>query len=114
MHWVRKPRLYSAVATVAVEMVFSLLRVSSLNLVMALLVRFADSVDRGFIDRRAEAVFEEIEISALVGLPYIAREHPAIAALVAGFGLLLFAPALRQLLLRNVEIAVTRLPIHRD
>src|SRR6266568_3281978 len=34
MHWVRKPRLNSAVATVAVLMVLSLLRVVSLSLVM--------------------------------------------------------------------------------
>jgi hypothetical protein len=36
MHWVRKPRLNSAVATVAVLMVFSLLRVASLSFVMDL------------------------------------------------------------------------------
>src|SRR6266480_911620 len=34
MHWVRKPRLNSAVATVAVLMVFNLLRVASLSVVM--------------------------------------------------------------------------------
>src|SRR4051794_13984755 len=34
MHWLRNPRLNNAVATVAVEMVFSLLRVASLSLVM--------------------------------------------------------------------------------
>jgi len=34
MHWMRKPRLNNAVATVAVETVFSLLRVASLSLVM--------------------------------------------------------------------------------
>src|SRR5580704_1819470 len=34
MHWVLKPRLYKAVATVAVLMVLSLLRVASLSLVM--------------------------------------------------------------------------------
>src|SRR5258707_2134101 len=34
MHWLRKPRLNSAVATVAVLMVFSLLRVASLSVVM--------------------------------------------------------------------------------
>src|SRR4051794_28123573 len=34
MHWLRKPRLNNAVATVAVEMVLSLLRVASLSLVM--------------------------------------------------------------------------------
>jgi hypothetical protein len=38
MHWVRKPRLNSAVATVAVLMVFNLLRVASLSLPMALFV----------------------------------------------------------------------------
>src|SRR3954464_11762507 len=37
MHWLPKPRLNSAVATVAVEMVLSLLRVASLSLVMKLL-----------------------------------------------------------------------------
>src|ERR1700738_2709271 len=36
MHWIRKPRLNSAVATVAVETVLSLLRVPSLNFVMVL------------------------------------------------------------------------------
>src|SRR3982074_1762009 len=41
MHWVRKPRLNSAVATVAVLMVLSLLRVASLSLVMVLGSQFA-------------------------------------------------------------------------
>ena len=34
MHWIRKPRLKSAVATVVVETVFNLLRVASLSFVM--------------------------------------------------------------------------------
>src|SRR3981189_3175059 len=37
MHWVRKPRLNNAVATVAVLMVFSLLRVASVSFVMVFL-----------------------------------------------------------------------------
>src|SRR5690348_6711041 len=37
MHWMRKPRLNSAVATVAVDTVLSLLRVASLSLGIALL-----------------------------------------------------------------------------
>src|SRR5258705_4685717 len=41
MHWMRKPRLSNAVATVAVETVFSLLRVASLSLVMSFISRFS-------------------------------------------------------------------------
>src|SRR5665213_4448035 len=42
MHWVRKPRLNKAVATVAVEMVLSLLRVASDSfVVMASILRFS-------------------------------------------------------------------------
>src|SRR4051794_36262891 len=46
MHWLRKPRLNSAVATVAVEMVFSLSRVASLSLVMELSSSFSGPVSR--------------------------------------------------------------------
>src|SRR5258705_3497321 len=49
MHWMRKPRLSNAVATVAVETVFSLLRVASLSLVMSPISRF--SVIPGWSER---------------------------------------------------------------
>src|SRR5580698_9798501 len=85
MHWTRKPRLYSAVATVAVEMVFSLLRVASLSFVILFL---PELVDRRLSDRRAEIGLEEIEVAAFIGLADMAGEHPAIAALEAGLWLL--------------------------
>src|SRR6266403_5651643 len=49
MHWVRKPRLNSAVATVAVLMVFSLLRVASLSVVMILLFSCSDTNEPTFV-----------------------------------------------------------------
>src|ERR1700738_339711 len=139
MHWVLKPRLNSAVATVAVLMVFSLLRVASLSLVMCLypscpsfrgarsanlrcatahrgISRFrvwsfgpsrndgVASINRRLIDRRAKAGFEKIEIAALVGLPDVPGEHPAIAALEAGLRLLPFGAAFCQFRFRDIEI----------
>src|SRR5712671_2919802 len=55
MHWVLKPRLNSAVATVAVLMVLSLLRVVSLILVMVCLLSVAGhSEARGARTRNLE------------------------------------------------------------
>src|SRR6202012_1550486 len=45
-------------------------------------------INRGLADRGAEIRFQEIEIAALIGLLDMAREHPAIAALVASLRLL--------------------------
>jgi hypothetical protein len=42
------------------------------------------SIDRRLTDRLAEARLQEIEVAAFVD---VVREHPAIAALVAEFGL---------------------------
>src|SRR5689334_20511688 len=109
MHWMRKPRLNSAVATVAVETVFSLLRVASLSFDIVLYpscpsfrsasAERANPESRGsgfalcaprndvslinhrFSDGCAKAGFQEIEITAFIGLTDVARKHPAIAAL---------------------------------
>src|SRR6266849_3107214 len=145
MHWVRKPRLNSAVATVAVLMVFSLLRVASLSLVMISIpvlsfrdgpkdqtrnlevprcaiahLRFASrpgtttSVNRRLADRRAKAGFEKIEIAALIGLPDVTREHPAIAALKTGLGRLPFGAAFCQSRFGYIEIDAARRDVERD
>src|SRR5216684_5936397 len=105
MHWVRNPRLNSAVATVAVLMVLSLLRVASLSLVMVLGSQFAvipgrakrepgisrfrvqgfalprndgASINRRLAHGPAKTRFEKIKIAALIGLLDVAGEHPAI------------------------------------
>src|SRR5215831_858613 len=96
MHWMRKPRLNKAVATVAVETVLSLSRVVSRSLVIAFVPlsfrgdapasnpeRRVELVNRGLIDRLAKTGFQEIEITAFVGLLDVFGEHPAIAALEA-------------------------------
>src|SRR6195952_2987010 len=73
--WLRRPRLYSAEASVAVLTVLNLSRVSGCS-VMDLL----RSVDHRFGDRRAEFGAQEIEVAAFVGLLDVLGEHPAIAA----------------------------------
>src|SRR3954468_25101255 len=101
MHWLRKPRLNSAVATVAVEMVLSLARVASLSLVMISLSWLTRSraplINRRLLDRGAKAGFEEVEVAAFIGLPDMPREHPAIAALEARLRLLPFGAAFCKL-----------------
>src|ERR1700681_3490983 len=141
MHWVRNPRLNSAVATVAVLMVLSLSRVASLSLVMCSYpscpsfrgARSANpesrdsgsgpadhpgmtgvSINRRLADRRAKTRFEEVKIAALIGLFDVAGEHPAIAALEAGFGGLPFGAAFGQLRLRNIEIDAARGDVERN
>src|SRR5712671_2127895 len=106
MHWMRKPRLNSAVATVAVETDLSLLRVASVSLVivsfsplrhsgMRLLAqaRNDESINRRLADRGAESGFEKIEVAAFVGLFDVFRKHPAIAALETALRLFPFAAA---------------------
>src|SRR5882724_7651237 len=147
MHWTRSPRLNSAVATVAVEMVLSLSRVVSLSLVMVCslspfvipgwpegpgpesITTFGsmDSglaaarrpgmtrlINRRLADRGAESRFEEVEIAAVVGLLDVAREHPAIAALEAPFGLLPFGAASGKLGFAHIEIDGARGDIEGD
>src|SRR5215475_13676420 len=101
MHWMRKPRLNSAVATVAVETVLSLLRVGSLSLDM---VSRSASINRGFIDRLAKTGLEEIEVAAFIGLLDVLGEHPAIAAFEAALGLLPCSAAFGELCFGYVEI----------
>src|ERR1700722_4786551 len=119
----RKPRLNKAVATVAVETVFSLLRVASVSFVMvhpfSLLSfrgdakhrtrnlevpgslrapeRRVNSINRRLLNRRAEAGFEEIKIAAFIGLLDVSGEHPAITAFEPGLRLFPFGAALCQL-----------------
>src|SRR5450631_41046 len=155
MHWVRKPRLNSAVATVAVLMVLSLVRMASLSLVMVLrsyivprrmhlLSSFRDTplwrgpgihtprggygfrarafarpgmttlINRRLADRRTKAGFEEVKVAAFIGLLDVAGEHPAIAALESGFGLLPFGAAFCQLRLRHIEIDAARSDVERN
>src|SRR5450631_147608 len=141
MHWVRNPRLNSAVATVAVLMVLSLLRVASLSLVMCSYPSCPSfrgapsanpesrdsgsgpsdhpgmtgvSINHGLADRRAKIRFEEVKVAALIGLPDVAGEHPAIAALEAGLRLFPCGAALCQLRLRNIEIDAARGDVERD
>src|SRR3954467_3592774 len=126
--WMRKPRLNSAVATVAVETVLSFARVASLSFdIWPILLSFRggapasnpesrgsgftlrvprndSSINRRLAHRRSKAGFEEIEIAALVGLLDMLGEHPAIAALETPFRLLPFGAALCQLGFRHVEI----------
>src|ERR1700742_1302628 len=81
MNCVRKPRLYSAVASVAVVMRFSLSRVSGLRG-----MAFSRSIDSRLVNRRAEFGLEEVEVAALMRLANMLGEHPAIAAFEAGRG----------------------------
>src|SRR3954449_11756763 len=97
--WMRRPRLNSAVATVAVETDLSLLRVASVSLVMS-----RSLVNRGLADRRAEIGLEEIEIAAVIGLLDVLGEHPAITALEAALGLLPGGAALFQFGVAHIEI----------
>src|SRR5258707_15206696 len=115
----RKPRLNSAVATVAVETVLSLLRVASLSFDIGFIpvclsfrgARSANpesrdsgsgpsdhpgmtgSINRRLADRRAKAGFEEIEVAAFTALFDVPGEHPAITALKAALRLLPFGAA---------------------
>src|SRR4051812_14278404 len=102
---------------------FSLLRVSSVSLGMrsylpwyceehlrrsnpvcacgsGLLRRFAprnnQSINCRLLHRRAKTGFEEVEVAAFICLADVPREHPAIAALEAGFGLLPFGASPHQ------------------
>src|SRR5215472_18422049 len=112
MHWMRKPRLNSAVATVAVETVLSLLRVASVSLVM-----FCSppvSVNRRLTDRLAKAGLEEIEIAAFIGLLDVTRKHPAVAALEARGGLLPLGAAPGELRLAHIEVDAARGDVERD
>src|SRR5262249_11306530 len=111
MHWMRKPRLNSAVATVAVETDLSLLRVVSLSLDIS---SRSASINRGFIDRLAETGLEEIEVASLIGLLDVLGEHPAIAALEAALGLLPGGAAFCQFRLIHIEIDGARGDIERD
>src|SRR5207244_2102562 len=72
------------------------------------------SIDRGFFNRGAETGFQEVEIAALVGLLNVAREHPAIAPLEAGFRRLPFGPALCQLRFGHIETDAARRDVERD
>src|SRR5689334_21594525 len=74
--WPRRPRLYSAMASVAVLSRFSVSRCSLLRGMVA-------SVDHGFGDRRAEIGAQEVEVAAFVCLLDVLDEHPGIATLVA-------------------------------
>src|SRR5258707_123987 len=113
MHWIRKPRLNSAVATVAVETVFSLLRVASVSFDMAS-SQVTRLINRRFIDRRAESGLEEIEIAALVGLFDVPRNHPAIAALESALRLLPIGAAFGELGLGHIEVDGAGGDIQRD
>src|SRR5215471_3167237 len=141
MHWMRKPRLNRAVATVAVETVFSLLRVVSLSWVIIdpfersfRGARSASPVSRGsgvdashrpgttsksLVDGRladgcAEGGFEKVEVAAFIGLLDVAREHPAIAAREATLRLLPFGAAFGKLGLGDIEVDGARGDIERD
>src|ERR1043166_1024442 len=126
MHWLRKPRLNSAVATVAVEMVLSLLRVASLSLVMRFFQVLVipghapwrgpgmTSINRRLLHRRAKTGFEEVEVAALVGLLDVPREHPAIAALEPGLRLLPCGPAFGKLRFGHIEIDAACRDVERD
>src|SRR5687767_8453953 len=80
--WMRKPRLKSAVVRVAVETVLSLSRVAGSSAMVG--PWECASKDGRLFNRLAEPGLEEVEVAALVGLLDVAREHPAVAALVAG------------------------------
>src|SRR5215475_15653164 len=121
----RKPRLNSAVATVAVETVLSLLRVVSLSLVIAQsLLSFRDGprdrarerrlINRRLTDGRAESGLEEIEIAAFVRLLDVTGEHPAIAAFEATLGRLPCGAAAGKLRFRDIEGDGARGDIKRD
>src|ERR1041385_849322 len=60
-------------------------------------------INRGLLHRRAKAGFEEVEVAALVGLPDMPGEHPAIAALEPGLRLLPCSAAFCKLGVRNIE-----------
>src|SRR5437588_298329 len=108
MNWLRKPRLNSAVATVAVLMVFSLSRVSVFKAMTISLI------DRRFGHGRAEARFQEIEVATFVGLLDVLGEHPAVAAFIARLGFLPGGAALGQLLVRDVHVDGALIDIERD
>src|SRR5665213_2278927 len=72
------------------------------------------SIDRRFADRRAEIRLEEIEVAALIGLPDMAGEHPAIAALEAGLRLLPRRAAFCHFGLGDVEVDCARGDVERD
>src|SRR5258708_2792748 len=71
-------------------------------------------INRWFADRLAESGFQEIEIAAFIGLLDVAREHPAIAALEAAFGLLPFGAAFCEFGLGHIEIDGARGDVEGD
>src|SRR5690349_13821007 len=73
-----------------------------------------ESINRGLVDRLAEAGLEEVEVAAFIGLLDMFREHPAIAALEAALGRLPFGSALGKLGLAHVETDGARGDIERD
>src|SRR5581483_11435115 len=107
--WMRRPRLNSAVATVAVETDLSFVRVASESLDMS-----CSLVNRRLADRRAEIGLEEVEVAAVIGLLDVLGEHPAIAALEAALGLLPGGAALFQLGFGDIEIDGAGGDVERD
>src|SRR5690606_26540423 len=84
MNWLRRPRLNSAVHSVAVLTAARRARVVSDRAVMAVSeAGRAGSENVGLGHGRAEAGFQEIEVAAVVGLQDVLRVHPAVAALIA-------------------------------
>src|SRR5882672_1579412 len=71
-------------------------------------------INRRLVDRLAESRLQEIEIAAFIGLLDVAREHPAIAALEAAFGLLPFGAAFCEFRLGHIEIDGARGDVEGD
>src|SRR3954453_15240276 len=107
--WMRRPRLNSAVATVAVETDLSLLRVASLSFVMSFSL-----VNRRLADRRAEIGLEEVEVAAVIGLLDVLGEHPAIAAFETSLRRLPGGAAFCQLGFADTEIDGARGHVEAD
>src|ERR1041385_7193240 len=71
-------------------------------------------INRGLLDRRAKAGFEEVEVAALVGLLDMPREHPAIAAFEPRLRLLPFGAAFCKLGFRDIEMDGAGCNVERD
>src|SRR5690606_17806247 len=89
-----KPRLKSSVESVAVLTYLSFSRVSALNGVCVMVS--PGSVDVRLAGGGAEAGFQEVEVTAFIGLGNMADIHPAKAALEAGLRLDPCGSALRE------------------